>query len=420
MKWASRPLMIPRFVPSRFLALALLLVPVALPAADAAKAPKGAGKKAGPAAPALRIRVQQLHVDNNEGCAVADFNRDGKPDISAGEFWYEGPDFKAKRQLRKLEPFGKVYMTNCGEHAHDVNGDGFPDIVTGAFMDSKVYWYENPGAAGLKSGALWKQHVLVETKLVQNEWTALRDMDGDGVPEYVVNSYGHANAVMAYRFAKGAGGEPVLKPWMIQPGAPFVNGHGIGFGDVNGDGREDLLYGGGWYERPASGALERPWRRHADWTWPHASTPMIVVDLTGDGRNDIIWGHGHNYGLYWEEQRDPNKDGSTNWRHYVIDDKISQNHALVWEDLDNDGKPDLITGRRVRAHSGGDPGDNEPGCVAMYKWNATDKRFTRHMLADGGPGTGLQIRLADLDGNGWKDIICAGKSGTHILWNDGR
>ena len=80
----------------------------------------------------------------------------------------------------------------------------------------------------------------------------------------------------------------------------------------------------------------------------------------------------------------------------------------------------LITGRRVRAHSGGDPGDNEPGCVAMYKWNAAEKRFTKHLLADGGPGTGLQIRVADLDGNGWKDIICAGKSGTHILWNAGR
>ncbi|MFM9032619.1 MAG: FG-GAP repeat domain-containing protein [Opitutaceae bacterium] len=412
--------MIPRSVSPRGLALALLHSPAALPAADAAKAPKGAGKKAGPAAPALRIRVQQLHVDNNEGCAVADFNRDGKPDISAGEFWYEGPDFKVKRQLRKLEPFGKDYMTNCGEHAYDVNGDGFPDIVTGAFMDSKVYWYENPGAAGLQSGALWKQHVLVETQLTQNEWTALRDMDGDGVPEYVVNSYGPANAMMAYRFAKGPGGEPILTPWMIQPGAPFVNGHGIGFGDINGDGREDLIYGNGWYERPASGASAQPWRRHADWTWPHASTPMIVVDLTGDGRNDIIWGHGHNYGLYWEEQRDPNRDGSTNGPHHVIDDKISQNHCLVWEDIDNDGKPELITGRRVRAHSGGDPGDNEPGCVAMYKWNAAEKRFTKHMLADGGPGTGLQIRVADLDGNGWKDIVCAGKSGTHILWNSGR
>jgi hypothetical protein len=403
-------------------ALLFACLPPALPAAEAKKgaAQKGAAKKGGPGGPALKIRVQQLHLDNNEGCAVADFNRDGKPDVSAGEFWYAGPDFKTKRPLRKLEPFGADYLTNCGEHAYDVNGDGFPDIVTGAFMDTRVYWYQNPGAAGLQSGALWKQHVLIETKFAQNEWTALRDMDGDGVPEYVVNSYGPMNAVMAYRFAKGANGEPVMTPWMIQASGPFVNGHGIGFGDVNGDGLEDLLYGNGWYERPKSGATTQPWRRHPDWTWPHASTPMIVVDLTGDGRNDIIWGHGHNYGLYWEEQKDPNKDGSTNWRHSVIDDKNSQNHCLVWEDIDNDGKPELITGRRVKAHSGKDPGDSEPGCVIMYKWNPAEKRFTKHMLAEGGPGIGLQIRVADLDGNGWKDIAVAGKSGTHILWNNGR
>lgn len=402
----------------RLTALLLAGLPLLAPAADAPKAAKGAAKKGAP--PALKIRVQPLHLDNNEGCAVADYNRDGKPDVSAGEYWYAGPDFKVKQQLRKLEPFGKDYLTNCGEHAYDVNGDGFPDIVTGAFMDTRVYWYENPGAAGLKQGGMWKQRVLIETKFAQNEWTALRDMDGDGVPEYVVNSYGPTNAVMAYRFAKGAGGEPVLAPWMIQASGPFVNGHGIGFGDVNGDGLEDLLYGNGWYERPREGATTKPWRRHADWTWPHASTPMIVLDLTGDGRNDIIWGHGHNYGLYWEEQKDPNKDGSTNWRHNVIDDKVSQNHCLAWEDIDNDGKPELITGRRVKAHSGNDPGDNEPGCVVMYKWNAAEKRFSKHILADNGPGIGLQIRVADFDGNGWKDIAVAGKSGTHILWNGGK
>ena len=411
------------FSPSLRLVLLALVLPALAGAAESPKAapktaPKAAAKKA--AAPTLKFRVQQLHVDNNEGLAVADFDRDGKLDVSAGEFWYAGPDFKTKRPLRKLEPFGKDYMTNCGEHTHDVNGDGFPDIVTGAFMDTKVYWYENPGAAVRTTDALWKQHVLVDTKLAQNEWTDFRDLDGDGQPEYVVNSYGPANALMAYRFGRDAAGAPVLLPWMIQPGAPFVNGHGIGFGDINGDGLEDILYGNGWYERPKTGATTTPWKRHADWTFPHASTPMIVVDLSGDGRNDFIWGHGHNYGLYWEERRDDNKDGSTNWRHYQIDDKVSQNHALVWEDLDRDGQPDLITGRRVRAHSGNDPGDNEPGCLYFYKWNRAERRFSKHLIVDGGPGTGLQIRLADFDGNGWKDIAVAGKSGTHILWNDGK
>lgn len=404
----------------RAAALLLVCAPLVTPAADAPKggAPKNAKK--GAAAPGLKFRVQQLHVDNNEGCAVADFDRDGKLDVSAGEFWYAGPDFKTKRPVRKLEVFGKDYLTNCGEHAYDVNGDGFPDIVSGSFGDTKVSWYENPGAAGLKSGALWTQHVLIDTGLAQNEWSDFRDMDGDGKPEYVVNSYGPANAVMAYRFAKNEKGEPVLLPWVIQAGAPFVNGHGIGFGDINGDGLEDLLYGNGWYERPKEGALTKPWKRHADWTRPHASTPMIVVDLTGDGRNDVIWGHGHNYGLYWEERKDDNKDGSTNWRHYVIDDKISQNHCLVWADIDNDGKPDLITGRRVKAHSGNDPGDNEPGTVVYYKWNQEARTFAKQVIAQGGPGIGLQIRLADLDGNGWKDVVVAGKSGTHILWNDGK
>ena len=186
-------------------ALAVALPACAL-AADAAKAaPKAAApknaKKAG-SAPGVKFHVQQLHIDNNEGCAVADFDRDGRLDVSAGEFWYAGPDFKTKRPLRKLEPFGKDYLSNCGEHAYDVNGDGFPDIVSGSFGDTKVMWYENPGAAGLKAGGLWTPHVLIDTGLAQNEWSDFRDMDGDGIPEYVVNSYGPANALMAYRFAK--------------------------------------------------------------------------------------------------------------------------------------------------------------------------------------------------------------------------
>src|SRR5687767_3651609 len=99
--------------------------------------PKKAAKQQ---APGLKFRVQQLHLDNNEGCAVADYNKDGHLDISAGEFWYAGPDFTAKAPLRKLEVFGEDYLTNNSEHAYDVDADGWIDIVSGSFRDTELSW----------------------------------------------------------------------------------------------------------------------------------------------------------------------------------------------------------------------------------------------------------------------------------------
>jgi hypothetical protein len=417
MKNSSFPLMCA--AGAAVLGMSLLVFGQEKPAAGAAKPAVTPAAKPKPA-PGLKFRVQQLHVDNNEGCAVADYNKDGKLDVSAGEFWYAGPEFKEKKPVRKLRAFGKDYLTNNAEHAWDVNGDGWMDIISGSFMEGEVSWYENPKAEGLAKGEPWKQHVLVDTKLGQNEWTAFRDMDGDKVPEFVVNSWGDNQPMMCWKLAKDDAGNHVLKPWVIHEGGTQTNGHGIGFGDINGDGAEDIIFKNGWYERPKDGASSKPWTLHNDFVFYHASCPMLVQDLNGDGRNDIIWGNGHNYGLWWEERRDDNKDGSTNWRTHLIDDKFSQPHALAWEDLDNDGQPELITGRRVRAHSGNDPGDNEPGVIHYFKWNKDTQKFAKFNVAVDGPGIGLQINVADLDGNGWKDVICAGKSGTHILWNEGK
>jgi hypothetical protein len=141
---------------------------------------------------------------------------------------------------------------------------------------------------------------------------------------------------------------------------------------------------------------------------------MIVTDLNGDGRNDVIYGNGHDYGLYWMEQLEP-ADGKTQWKRHEIDTSWSQAHALAWTDLDGDGREELVTGKRVRGHSGRDPGANEKPSLYRYTWDRASLKFTRHLIAEG-LGTGLFIRHADLDGNGKPDLAVSGKNGTYLLF----
>lgn len=363
----------------------------------------------------LRFSVKRLTVDTNECCAVADFNQDGLLDISAGRNWYPAPDFEP-RPLRAIGEFGKDYSENNGEHAHDVNGDGWPDIIAGSFMPTRVYVFENPGEEGLRFGKQWKSRLLVDTKLSSNEMTWLRDMDGDSTPEFVVNSWSKDNPMAYWKLGENDKSEPVLTDVIIGKNA---NGHGMGFGDINGDGREDVLFQDGWYERPAQESAGQLWRLHKDWHKKGASCPMLVLDLNADGRNDIIWGHGHDYGLFWEEQLEPAGDGKTRWKQHIIDKSFSQAHVVHWADLDGDGEGELISGKRVRAHSGGDPGAAEAPGIYYYEWHRAEQRFERHTIAEGHVGTGLEINTADLNGDGALDIVAPGKSGTYILFNEG-
>ncbi|MGY8712931.1 MAG: FG-GAP repeat domain-containing protein [Verrucomicrobiia bacterium] len=369
------------------------------------------------ASAAPRFEVQLLNQDNIESCAVGDLDKDGDLDIVAGEHYFLNPEWEPIK-FRSIEPFGKDYMQDNGDFLYDVNGDGLLDVIAGQFTLSSVLWFENPGENGLITEDSWTQRELVETGFKHNEMIFLRDMDGDKIPEYVANSWNAKNPMLIWKFKGKKGNQGMSKHIVSESG----NGHGQGFGDINGDGHEDIVFMQGWYERPAKNALGQSWKWHKDFTLPHASCPILVKDLNGDGRNDLIWGDGHNYGLYWHEQLEPRADGTTAWKHHLIDKKISQLHALAWEDLNNDGKPEIITGKRYYAHSGKDRGAEDEIVIASFQPGMDENgkvSFKKEVLHTGQAGTGLYIQIADLNEDGNKEIIVPGKSGTHILWNKG-
>lgn len=383
----------------------------------------------------IKFKPKLLTIDGNEGIDLADINGDGKLDVVAGRNWFAAPEF-APRPLRLIEDWNGYVQSN-GDFCMDVDQDGLVDVVAGSFLPTTVHWYKNPGAKGLKLGQIWKQNLLKDTGLSQNEASFLHDIDGDGKPEWISNSWKKENPVVVWEFkteekalnknqsstkrsdnTDSKKSDNKTTPTLIKHIVGTQgNTHGMGFGDINNDGREDIVIATGWYERPESDDIyAAPWKFHADWEYLHASCPMLIRDLDGDGKNDLVWGKGHDYGLYWWQGEGVDEDGKLKFKKQIIDDKFSQPHTIHFVDLDGDGTDELVSGKRVRAHNGGDPGGAEAPCMYYYKWNTTEKSFKRFVIDEGHIGTGLQIRSGDLNGDGKVDIAVAGKDGTWLLF----
>jgi len=373
--------------------------------------------------PTIRFSKRQLFVHPHEGCAVADLNRDGHQDIVSSPYIFYGPDFVP--QAFRANHLSTDYISANSDMVHDVDRDGLPDIIIGAWGEEGMLWYKNPGNPPPLRGKTWGtqlhwQEATLATTRGKMEIYALHDYDGDGVPEVHTCCYVASAPLEVWRFATTADGTPSLEPFVL---GRQGGGHGVAWGDVNGDGRDDVLSEIGWYERPPGDPFAGPWTLHpeTDLRQWHPSCPFAAKDLNDDGRLDILFGRAHDYGLYWWEQLEPEADGTTRWKHHVIDESWSQVHTLALADLDDDGVEELITGKCIWAHNGNDPGAEEPPALYYYTWDRETSSFARQTIA--GPGEGIalgrQIAVDDLNGDGRPDIVAPAENGLWILINEG-
>ncbi len=389
--------------------------------APLAATPHASHQETAPPAKTLRFIKKPLMVDPYESGTVGDLNRDGHLDIVYGAHWFAGPEF-VPRAFRPNHA-SKEYMRANSDHVHDVDRDGWPDIIAGGWGEDGVYWYRNPGNSAAARGKPWEMHQPWEARLLTKtrgsmEMFALHDFDGDGQPELYSACYRKHEPLEVWRFGTGPDGQPTLTAFVL---GKEGGGHGFAFGDVNGDGREDVLTEIGWYERPEGDPFVRAWRLHPETALPHPSCPFVVADLNRDGRLDIIFGRGHDVGLYWWEQQAPAGDGTTQWKKHVIDDSWTQAHALMLADLDADGEPELIAGKCIWAHEGGDPGAGDPPAIYYYKWDRARSAFTRHTMAAPGEqiALGRQYSVADLNKDGRPDLVAPSELGLWIFLNQG-
>jgi hypothetical protein len=343
----------------------------------------------------------------SEGAAVADVNKDGKLDVLAGTYWFEAPGWK-QHELAEPEKYAiTTYSNSFLNFVLDVNNDGWQDLVRISWPGEQSDWYENP-----KNGkGFWKKHYLY--KSVGNESPGLFDIDEDGRLDLLCNnSKDKRNVWLSAPKSKSDTGwvEHIISSDTLQGTHRYT--HGLGMADMNRDGRKDVVTREGWWEAPVD-RKQPGWKFHKEKISEECSQ-MFAMDLDGDNDQDIISASAHKYGIWWHEQV-KDASGNSTWQTHDIHKEFSQTHGLTVTDVNRDGNPDIITGKRYYAHNGNDPGDKDAAVIYWFEYRpGKQPAWVPHMIDDNS-GVGLQVVTPDMNKDKLLDIVISNKKGVYYF-----
>ncbi len=369
------------------------------------------------------FRAQQLSdVYYSEGAAAGDLNNDGKVDFVYGPHWYEGPGFEVKHEIYPAKPQNREgYTDHFFAWVYDFDGDGWKDVFTVGFPGTPAFVYQNPGQA--RTAELWKKHQVFDW--VSNESPQLIQLVGDDRPELVCTRDGF------FGYATIDWSKP-YEPWKFTAISAQITdkkfGHGLGIGDVNGDGKLDVIHSKGWLQQPNELSASKPWQAHTQsFSNAYGGAEMFAYDVDGDGDNDIITSiAAHDFGLAWFEQIQEGDERKFT-RHDILGSKAQDNpyglvfselHSVNLADVDGDGLKDIITGKTYYSHHKGSPMWDTGAVVYWFKLNRGPNGvdWVPFKAADEA-GVGRQIGLFDLNQDGLLDITVGGMKGAHALFH---
>ncbi len=365
-----------------------------------------------PTTPAV-VGFQKLVLSTEftaEGAGFGDIDGDGSMDVVAGPHWYAGPDFTSSHSIYPevaFDPHG--YSDNFFAFVRDFDADGALDVLIVGFPGQNASWYANPKSVD----APWVRHDIALA--VDTESPAFTDLTGDGEPELVCAVAGELgwlepgpDAATAWSF------HPLSPPG---PFAPFT--HGLGVGDVDGDGRSDVLEARGTWIQPGSLTGDPVWG-FAPTSFGQGGAQMFATDVDGDGDSDVVTSlAAHGFGLSWFEQTSPGAftEHTISSPDETQPDALHEPHALALADVNGDGLADIVSGERFWGHvPGGDPDFSAPAELVWFELvrDGSGAHYERH-LVDDQSGVGTDVTAGDVTGDGRTDILVSNKKGTFLF-----